>query len=47
MLGVLTCAFLIFQMPLHNFMLIGSYLVVGLGVYFLYGLRHSRISGSI
>lgn len=46
-LGVLTCAFLIFQMPLHNFMLIGSYLVVGLGVYFLYGLRHSRISGSI
>lgn len=46
-LGVLTCAFLIIQMPIHNFMLIGAYLVAGLGVYFLYGLRHSRISGTI
>jgi APA family basic amino acid/polyamine antiporter len=43
-LGVLTCGFLIFQMPLHNFMLIGGYLAVGLVVYFLYGIRHSRIA---
>ncbi|MGJ3231412.1 MAG: amino acid permease [Oceanicaulis sp.] len=43
-LGVLTCAFLMIQMPVHNFMLIGAYLAVGLVVYFTYGLRHSRIS---
>lgn len=43
-LGIVTCVFLMAQMPVRNLAMIAVYLVLGLIVYALYGFRKSRIA---
>ena len=43
LMGVLSCAFLIYYLPPSSWMRFFLWLVVGLVIYFLYGYRHSRL----
>ncbi len=45
-LGVLSSLFLMFGLPLETWVRFGVWLVVGLVVYALYGVRHSRLQAS-
>jgi APA family basic amino acid/polyamine antiporter len=45
-LGVLSSLFLMFGLPLDTWVRFGIWLVVGLVVYALYGVRHSRLQAS-
>jgi len=42
-LGVLTCALMIFGLGWPNWMRLGVWLVIGLFIYFGYGIKHSRL----
>jgi len=44
-LGVLSCLLLLSAMTAHNWMLMGLWTLVGFGIYFTYGFRHSRLRG--
>jgi basic amino acid/polyamine antiporter, APA family len=45
-LGVLSALFLMLGLPLDTWLRFGAWLVVGLVVYVLYGVRHSRLQAS-
>jgi APA family basic amino acid/polyamine antiporter len=42
-LGALSSLFLMVELPLDTWLRLGAWLVIGLGVYVLYGRRHSRV----
>ena len=42
-LGVLSCSYLMLQLGAHTWIAFGTWMVIGLIVYFLYGYSHSRI----
>ncbi|MFL6227464.1 MAG: amino acid permease [Pyrinomonadaceae bacterium] len=44
-LGILTCLLLMFSLPYENWVRLIVWLAVGLFIYFLYGRRHSVMSG--
>jgi APA family basic amino acid/polyamine antiporter len=44
-LGILTCLLLMFSLPAENWYRLIIWLIVGLVIYFLYGRRHSVMSG--
>jgi APA family basic amino acid/polyamine antiporter len=43
-LGILMCLLLMFSLPWENWLRLAIWLVAGLGVYFLYGRRHSLLN---
>jgi basic amino acid/polyamine antiporter, APA family len=43
-LGILSCLVLMFSLPVANWLRLAVWLVIGLVIYFSYGIRHSRIS---
>ena len=43
-LGLSTCSYLITELGIKNWIRFGTWLLVGLGVYFLYGAKHSRLN---
>ena len=42
-LGTLSAVFLMFGLPFDTWIRLGVWLAVGLGLYFFYGRRHSRV----
>ncbi len=42
-MGLATCSYLITEMGLTNWLRFGLWLVLGLSIYFLYGIRHSKL----
>jgi APA family basic amino acid/polyamine antiporter len=42
-LGILSCLLLMFSLPPENWLRLVIWLVIGLGIYFGYGRRHSRL----
>jgi APA family basic amino acid/polyamine antiporter len=45
-LGALSALFLMFEMPLDTWLRLGAWLVIGLGIYLVYGVRHSYVQRS-
>jgi APA family basic amino acid/polyamine antiporter len=43
-LGILSCLVLMFSLPVANWVRLAVWLVIGLVIYFSYGIRHSRIT---
>ena len=43
LISVLACAYLMFQLPAITWKRFGIWLLVGLVIYFVYGMRHSRL----
>ncbi len=43
-LGILCCLVLMFSLPVANWLRLVVWLVIGLVIYFSYGIRHSRIT---
>jgi APA family basic amino acid/polyamine antiporter len=43
-LGILCCLVLMFSLPVANWVRLAVWLVIGLIIYFSYGIRHSRIT---
>jgi len=43
-LGILCCLVLMFSLPVENWYRLAIWLVIGLVIYFTYGIRHSRIT---
>jgi len=43
-LGILSCLMLMFSLPVANWERLFGWLIIGLVIYFSYGMRHSRIS---
>jgi APA family basic amino acid/polyamine antiporter len=41
-LGVLSCGAMIFGLGWTNWARLGVWLVIGLGIYFTYGVKHSK-----
>src|SRR5919202_5619175 len=44
-LGILTCLLLMFSLPAENWYRLIIWLIIGLGIYFLYGRKHSVMAG--
>jgi hypothetical protein len=42
-LGLATCGYLMTELGITNWLRFGIWLVVGLVIYFLYGVRHSHL----
>jgi APA family basic amino acid/polyamine antiporter len=42
-ISILTCLYLMFQLPTLTWIRFGIWLALGLIIYFLYGVRHSRL----
>ncbi len=42
-LGILSCLMLMFSLPVANWVRLGVWLVIGLVIYFSYGINHSRV----
>ncbi len=42
-MGILCCLVLMFSLPVENWVRLAVWLVIGLAIYFSYGIRHSRI----
>ncbi|MEP7197523.1 MAG: amino acid permease [Saprospiraceae bacterium] len=45
-LGVISCLYMMAQIPLHNWIGFGIWLVVGLVIYFAYGFHHSKLANA-
>jgi amino acid transporter len=45
-MGVLTCGYLMTELGLTNWIRFGIWLVIGLVLYFVYGVRHSRLASA-
>jgi APA family basic amino acid/polyamine antiporter len=45
-LGVIVCASMIFGLGWPNWLRLGVWLVIGLGIYFGYGVKHSKVHGA-
>jgi APA family basic amino acid/polyamine antiporter len=45
-MGVLVCGAMIFELGWTNWARLGAWLVIGLVVYFAYGVKHSKLQGS-
>ncbi len=43
-LAIVSCLYLMFQLPWLTWIRFGSWLALGLVIYFLYGIRHSRLA---
>jgi APA family basic amino acid/polyamine antiporter len=43
-LGILSCLVLMFSLPVANWYRLAGWLVIGLVIYFSYGIRHSHIT---
>jgi APA family basic amino acid/polyamine antiporter len=43
-LGILSCLLLMFSLPVANWLRLAVWLVIGLVIYFTYGIRHSHIT---
>jgi APA family basic amino acid/polyamine antiporter len=43
-LGILSCLLLMFSLPVANWLRLAVWLVIGLIIYFSYGIRHSHIT---
>src|SRR6185369_7694359 len=43
-LGIVCCLVLMFSLPVANWFRLAAWLVIGLLIYFTYGIRHSRIT---
>jgi basic amino acid/polyamine antiporter, APA family len=43
LLSIVTCLYLMLQLPLLTWIRFGIWLLIGLGVYFVYGMSHSRL----
>ena len=43
-LGMLCCMYLMIEIPVKSWIVFFGWMAVGLGVYFMYGFRHSRLS---
>ena len=43
-ISILTCLYLMFQLPRLTWIRFGLWLLLGLGIYFTYGLRNSRLA---
>jgi APA family basic amino acid/polyamine antiporter len=43
-LGILSCLLLMFSLPVANWVRLFVWLLIGLVIYFSYGIRHSRIT---
>jgi len=46
MISIVTCLYLMLQLPRLTWIRFGVWLVLGLVVYFLYGIRHSRLGAA-
>jgi APA family basic amino acid/polyamine antiporter len=46
-ISIVTCLYLMFQLPKVTWIRFGVWLLVGLGIYFSYGLTHSRLAKSV
>ncbi len=44
--GILSCAYLMVSLPLSTWIRLGYWLALGLAIYFLYGRKHSKLSGA-
>jgi basic amino acid/polyamine antiporter, APA family len=47
LLGVLFCGVLMLSLPIETWLRFFGWLAIGLGIYFLYGVRHSRLQKGI
>ncbi len=45
-LGALSAVFLMCGLPLDTWLRLGAWLAIGLAVYMLYGMRHSRVQAT-
>ncbi|NDF14681.1 hypothetical protein EB061_05100, partial [bacterium] len=45
LLGLTSCGYLMTELGIINWVRFGLWLVAGLLVYFIYGIRHSRLRG--
>jgi APA family basic amino acid/polyamine antiporter len=45
LISVVACFYLMKQLPTVTWIRFGLWLVAGLAIYFLYGIRHSRLRG--
>jgi APA family basic amino acid/polyamine antiporter len=45
-LGLMSCAYLMTQLGISNWLRFSVWLIIGLAVYFLYGFRHSKLAGA-
>ena len=43
-LAILSCTYLMFELPLTTWIRFGAWLAIGLVFYFLYGVRHSALN---
>ena len=43
LLSIVTCLYLMLQLPVLTWVRFGIWLLIGLGIYFAYGMRHSRL----
>jgi APA family basic amino acid/polyamine antiporter len=46
-LGIVTCLILMFSLPWENWMRLGIWLIIGFGIYFSYGVRHSHLATTL
>jgi len=46
-ISIVTCLYLMFQLPQVTWIRFGVWLLVGLVIYFFYGVRHSRLAKSV
>jgi APA family basic amino acid/polyamine antiporter len=45
-ISIVTCLYLMTQLPTITWIRFGVWLLLGLVIYFLYGSRHSRLGGT-
>ena len=46
-LGIMFCTYLMTELGITNWIRFGIWLLVGLGVYFLYGYKHSKLNNRV
>ncbi|MFM8485994.1 MAG: amino acid permease C-terminal domain-containing protein, partial [Bacteroidota bacterium] len=43
-LGLLSCAYLMIEIPARSWLVFFGWMAIGLGIYFLYSFRNSRLA---